>query len=61
MFQCGYLEGLPLNTTYPSTVKHARHLLTKEFVHPDVLRRGAHTRRPQHYLGMMPSRILSQF
>lgn len=30
MFQCGYLERLPLNTTYPSTVQHARRLLTKE-------------------------------
>ena len=30
VFQCGYLERLPLNTTYPGIVQHARRLLQKQ-------------------------------
>ena len=29
IFQCGYLERLPLNTPYPSIVRHVRTLLSK--------------------------------
>ena len=30
IFQCGYLERLPLNTTYPGIVQHARRLFQKQ-------------------------------
>src|SRR5215469_10124358 len=30
IFQCGYLERLPLNTTYPGIVQHTRRLFQKQ-------------------------------